>query len=117
MTRGLYWAELSSWSLAPMAYDCIFPSKAPLAWLTLAAPTAARMSARESPYEARATGLTCTRTAGFWPPLMLTSPTPGSWLIFCARRVSANSSTLGRDRVSEERARVRMGASAGFVLE
>ena len=34
-------------------------------------------------------GFTWTRTAGFWPPLMLTRPTPGSWEIFWANRVSA----------------------------
>jgi len=28
------------------------------------------------------------RTAGRWPPLMLTSPTPVSCEIFCASRVS-----------------------------
>ena len=40
-----------------------------------------------------ASGLAWMRTAGFWPPLMLTRPTPGSCEIFCARRVSARSST------------------------
>ena len=35
-----------------------------------------------------------TRTAGRWPPLIETTPTPGSWDIFCATRVSAMSSTL-----------------------
>ena len=41
-------------------------------------------------------GLASTRTAGFWPPLMVTRPTPGSWAIFWARVVSAKSSTLCR---------------------
>ena len=36
------------------------------------------------------------RTAGRWPPLMLTRPTPGSCEIFCASRVSARSSTCGQ---------------------
>jgi hypothetical protein len=34
--------------------------------------------------------LISTRTAGRWPPLMLTTPTPLSWEIFCAMRVSAS---------------------------
>ena len=39
-------------------------------------------------------GLAWMRTAGFWPPLMLTRPTPASCEILGARRVSARSSTL-----------------------
>ena len=39
------------------------------------------------------------RTAGFWPPLMLTSPTPFSCEIFGARRVSTRSSTCERGMV------------------
>jgi len=31
------------------------------------------------------------RIAGRWPPLMLTSPTPGCWEIFCASLVSPSS--------------------------
>ncbi len=56
------------------------------------------------------------RTAGFCPPLMLTSPTPGSCEIFCASRVSARSSTLVSGSVLEVSASVRIGASAGLVL-
>ena len=61
-------------------------------------------------------GFTCTRTAGFCPPLMLTRPTPGNCEILGARRVSAKSSTLESGSVLEVRARVRIGVSAGFVL-
>ena len=61
-------------------------------------------------------GLACTRTAGFWPPLMVTRPTPGSCEIFWARVVSAKSSTFWRGIVSQLSAKVRMGASAGFTL-
>ena len=43
---------------------------------------------------ASAVGFAWMRTAGFCPPLMLTSPTPGSCEIFCASRVSARSSTF-----------------------
>ena len=46
------------------------------------------------------------RTAGFCPPLMLTSPTPGSCEIFCASRVSARSSTFDSGmRVRRQRQR------------
>ena len=61
-------------------------------------------------------GLTWMRTAGFWPPLILTKPTPESWEIFCASRVSARSSTLESGNVFEVSARVRIGASAGLIL-
>jgi hypothetical protein len=54
--------------------------------------------------------------AGFWPPLIDTRPTPESWEIFCARLVSARSWTLVRGRVSEVRASVRIGVSAGLTL-
>jgi hypothetical protein len=56
------------------------------------------------------------RTAGFCPPLIETSPTPGSCAIFCARRVSAKSSTFESGRVFDVSASVRIGASAGLVL-
>ena len=61
-------------------------------------------------------GSTWMRTAGFWPPLMLTRPTPGSCEIFCASRVSARSSTFDSGSVSDVSASVRIGASAGLVL-
>ena len=61
-------------------------------------------------------GLAWIRTAGFCPPLMLTSPTPGSCEIFCASRVSARSSTCDSGIVLEVSASVRIGASAGLVL-
>jgi len=87
-----------------------------LAWFTLLAATAVRTSPRVSPLAARAAGLAWMRTAGFCPPLMLTRPTPGSWEIFWANRVSAKSSTLDSGRLFEVSARVRMGASAGLIL-
>ena len=71
------------------------PSKLPLAWSTLREPrSAVRRSSRLRPWDESAVGFAWTRTAGLWPPLMLTSPTPGSWEIFWARRVSARSSTF-----------------------
>ena len=65
---------------------------------------------------ASAVGLACTRTAGFCPPLMLTSPTPGNCEIFCASRVSARSSTCDSGSTLEVSASVRIGASAGLIL-
>ena len=56
------------------------------------------------------------RTAGRWPPLMLTSPTPGSCEIFCAMRVSARSSSFGSGSVCEVSASVMIGVSAGLTL-
>src|SRR5262245_12446741 len=54
--------------------------------------------------------------AGFWPPLMLTNPTPGSCEIFWARLVSVRSCTRVRGKVSEVTARVSTGVSAGLTL-
>ena len=56
------------------------------------------------------------RTAGRWPPVMLTSPTPGSCEIFAASRVSASDWISGSGIVREESASVRIGVSAGLTL-
>src|SRR5262249_61958202 len=56
------------------------------------------------------------RTAGLCPPLMETSPTPVSCEIFCESMVSARSSTFVSGKLSEVKASVRMGASAGLTL-
>ena len=56
------------------------------------------------------------RTAGFWPPLIVTSPTPASCEIFGASRVSARDCTWLRGSVSDESPSVSTGASAGFTL-
>ena len=105
-----------SWSLASIVDARVGPSKLPLAWLVLALPMATRTSSSESPYAASAVGFTWMRTAGRWPPLMLTRPTPGSCEIFCAIRVSARSSSLGSGSVCDVSANVRIGVSAGFTL-
>jgi hypothetical protein len=102
--------------LALMICACRVPSKLPFAWLTLACEIAARRSSRVKPSADSAVGLACTRMAGFWPPLMLTRPTPESCAIFCASRVSARSSIADSGNVSDVRASVRIGASAGLVL-
>ncbi len=46
----------------------------PFAWLTLAATMAVRRSSRLRPSDESTAGLTCMRTPGFCPPLMLTMP-------------------------------------------
>ena len=56
------------------------------------------------------------RMAGFCPPWMVTRPTPVSWEILGASRVSARSCTWDRDSDLEVSARVSTGASAGLVL-
>ena len=77
---------------------------------------AVRTSSRFNPRPLAAVGFTWTRTAGRCPPLMLTRPTPLSWLIFCASRVSARSSTCVSGSRLLVSASVRMGVSAGLVL-
>jgi hypothetical protein len=116
MTSGRNSAADCNWSLASMVEARVGPSKLPLAALTLALASAVRRSSRLMPYAASALGLARTRTAGRCPPLMLTRPTPGSCEIFCARRVSARSSTAMSGKVREVRARVMIGVSAGFTL-
>ncbi len=56
------------------------------------------------------------RTAGRWPPEMLTRPTPGICEIFDASRWSAMSSTSVRGMELEVTPMVRIGASAGLIL-
>src|SRR5580704_1485152 len=107
-------AVRSSLSLIVHAWDG--PSKFPLAWFTFALASAVRRVSRLRPYDASAVGFARTRTAGRCPPLILTRPTPWSWEILCAIRVSANSSIFGSGTVVDVMANVRIGASAGFVL-
>ena len=56
------------------------------------------------------------RTAGRWPPLRLTRPTPPTCEIFWASRVSTRFWTWVSGRVSEVTASVITGASAGLTL-
>ena len=59
------------------------------------------------------------RTAGFWPPLMLTNPTPLNCEMRGARRVSTRSSTCDSGMVSErdrERQHRRVGR-VGLVVD
>ena len=56
-------------------------------------PARCRTSSRVRPTPASASGSTCTRTAGCWPPPTKTWPTPSTCEIFCARTVLAASKT------------------------
>jgi hypothetical protein len=87
-----------------------------LAWFTLAALIAVRTSSSDRPADAAARGFTCTRTALRCPPESVTSPTPGTCEIFCARRVSTRFCTWVSFIVFDVMPSVRMGASAGFTL-
>ena len=68
------------------------------------------------PSEANARLSAWMRTAGRWPPASVTRPTPFTWLIFSARRVSTMLRTSVSGKVSEVTASVSTGASAGFTL-
>ena len=68
------------------------------------------------PRAAMAWALSFTRTAGRWPPARVTRPTPETWEIFCATRVSTMSSTWVIGMAEEVTARVMIGGSAGFTL-
>src|SRR5450631_361665 len=92
------------------------PSKLPLAWLVFALLIAVRTSSSDKPYAASAVGFAWMRTAGRWPPLTLTRPTPGSWESLVASRVSARSSIFGSGIVLDVSARVMIGVSAGLTL-
>ncbi len=57
------------------------------------------------------------RTAGRWPPLMLTSPTPASCEIFVREpRVGEILDLRQRHRASSVSASVTIGVSAGLTL-
>ena len=99
-----------------MVSDWSGPLKLPLGVLTLAVLMAVCTLARFNPSAASWRALTCTCTAGRWPPLKLTSPTPDTCESFCASRVSAMSCNWVNGRVAEVSPRVMTGASAGLTL-
>ena len=112
----LYCALELSWSFAPMVNDCRGPSKYAFRLVDVG-----RGQRRPQIFQAHAVG---GQRRGIRPDphrrLLSaadeTSPTPGSWEIFCASAVSARSSTFESGNVSEVSASVRMGESAGFTL-
>jgi hypothetical protein len=99
-----------------MVYAWFAPLRLPFAWSTFAVPSAVRTSSSDRPYPSSAVGFAWIRTAGFWPPAIETSPTPESCEIFCARIVSAVSSTFESGSESLVSESVMIGASAGFTL-
>ena len=91
----------SSWSLASMREALLRPVEAALGLVDVGGgDRGAHVLEVEAVARRAPSGLAWMRTAGRWPPLMLTRPTPGSCEIFCARRVSARSSTCGSGSVS-----------------
>ena len=74
------------------------------------------MSAKVSPIAANACGLACTRTAGRWPPLMVTKPTPATCEMRVASRVSARSCNWVSGIEGDDTAMLITGVSAGFTL-
>ena len=82
------------------------PSKLPFAAFTLVCDERSAQRSRSMPYDDSAVGFAWMRTAGFWPPLIRTRPTPHSCDSFGASRVSIRSWTFGqRDRVRRDRER------------
>ena len=92
------------------------PSKLPLAVLELALLMAVRRLLKVMPLAASAWVLAWMRIAGFCPPSRLTSPTPVTWLIFCARRVLTMFCTSVSGSSLEVMARLITGVSAGLTL-
>ncbi len=92
------------------------PSKVPVGELTLTLAMVVRRSSIDSPRAVSARVFTLTRSARRLPPVSVTSPTPLTWLSFCASRVSTKSSTSVSCIVLEVMPRVRIGLSAGLTL-
>ena len=99
-----------------MVYERFGPSKLPFALLALAFEIAVRSVSSPMPYAASAAVSAWIRTAGRCPPASDTSPTPETWLIFCANRVLTMFCTSVSGIVAELIASVSTGASAGFTL-
>ena len=88
----------------------------PLGRLVVEALKTLRTASRLTPYLLSAVGFNSTRTAGSDPPPTKTVPTPSNWESFCERMVDAASYMAARLRVSEVRAKMRIGASDGLTL-
>ncbi len=94
---------------------CI-PHRVPVGRLAFPEPMASATSSIPMDLDASAFGSTCTLTAYFCDPMTPTSATPLIMDIRFARRFSAYSFTLERDRVGEFSEMMRMGASAGLTF-
>jgi hypothetical protein len=92
------------------------PSKLPFAPFELALEIAVRSVSRPMPYDASACVSAWMRTAGRMPPASVTSPTPVTWLIFCASRVLTMFCTSVSGSDAELTASVSTGASAGLTF-
>ena len=116
MIRSVYSSADRNWSLASMRGRARRAVEAALRLVDVGVGDRRAQVSSLRPYAASAFGLAWMRTAGRWPPAMLTSPTPGSWEIFCASRVSARSWICGSGIVRDVSASVTIGVSAGLTL-
>ena len=105
-----------SWSLAVIVHAVEPSASSPFGEFALAAASAARTWPRPIPSCASTLGSTRARTAGRAPPPMVTCPTPATWESFWARTESAASNRRPTGSVSDVRARIRIGASAGLIF-
>ncbi len=87
-------AYCAAWFICPdrrSVTDCADPCRLPVAPFTLAPRSTFTTSCPLNPAALIAAGSSCTRTAGFSAPLMLTWPTPSTCARRCPRIVSAAS--------------------------
>jgi len=99
-----------------MLIDVVPPESLPLGRYRLVPVSIVRTSDRPIPYLLRARGLHSTLTAGSELPPTNTCPTPSIWDSFCWSMVDAASYICSVLVVSEVRARIRTGASAGLIF-
>src|SRR5207244_4495618 len=90
-----------SWPVACTLYAWLAPHNVPVGLLTLAREMAASTSSRPMPRAASARGSTCTRTAYFCEPKIVTCATPLTVEMRWARNVCAYSSTVYSGCVGE----------------
>ena len=88
----------------------------PLGRFWVVAARALRTVSSAMPYWLSAVGFISARTPGSELPPTITWPTPGSWESFCCRMLEAASYIWPRPSVSEVRATIMIGASAGLTL-
>src|SRR6185369_15785423 len=93
------------------------PEIEPVGWLELARSTAEATSSMPMPRLARARGSSCTRTAYFCEPKMLTCDTPLKVASRGEITVSAYSLITDSGKLGELSAMNRIGASDGFTLK
>ena len=93
-----------------------FPSITPFGLSVVTVAITPRISSSVRPLAAILAGSICTRIEGFCSPAIVTCPTPDSWLICWAMRLSARSFASISGMVSDVIESSRIGASAGLVF-